>query len=139
MSASVALIVTGRRGRIRRRSGAARAGATWARWLLLAPLAILAAGCATPRGAVLVAPTPPLVWPGGSEPPRIRYLGQIATEADLKAGVSLPHRLGSIFFGRKPAHSLVTPYAVCTDDGDRLFVADSGSQTVQVFDLAART
>ncbi len=124
--------------RSRRRALAAAPIARTAR-LALGLLLALAAGCATPRSAIFVPSAQPLVWPGGDEPPRIRYLGQIATEADLKAGVSFRHRLGAVLFGRKPPRGLVLPYAVCTDGGDRLFVADSGDQAVHVFDLAART
>ena len=33
---------------------------------------------------------------------------------------------------------MLTPYAVCTDGQDRLFVADTNAQTVHVFDLRTR-
>jgi DNA-binding beta-propeller fold protein YncE len=33
---------------------------------------------------------------------------------------------------------MLTPYALCTDGGDRLFVADSNAQLVHVFDLKTR-
>ncbi len=139
MSASTPLTLPGRRGRDAAHGSAAGAHTSVSLRLALGALVLLVAGCASPHGEVFVTPAPPLVWPGGSERPRIRYLGQIATEADLKAAVSLRQRLSSVVFGRQPVRGLVTPYAVCTDGGDRLFVADCGNHVVQVFDLAART
>ena len=54
---------------------------------------------------------------------------------DLKPGKSFFQGMGEMVFGRGPARSMLTPYAVCTDGADRLFVADSNAQVVHVFDL----
>ncbi|MFI5378384.1 MAG: 6-bladed beta-propeller, partial [Tepidisphaerales bacterium] len=45
---------------------------------------------------------------------------------------------GEAVFGRKDGRGILSPVAVCTDNAERLFVADSSAQTVHVFDLASR-
>ncbi len=46
--------------------------------------------------------------------------------------------LGQAIFGKPDKHGMITPFAVCTDGVNRLFVADSGARLVHVFDLATR-
>jgi sugar lactone lactonase YvrE len=105
-------------------------------YLLLA--AALGAGCASRKGVIFEPLDPPLAWPGPPEPDRVRYVGQLATSADLKPAVSLGQRVGSALFGKQPVQSMLSPYATCTDGRDRLFVADSNGQTVHVFNLDSR-
>ncbi|WP_428938342.1 6-bladed beta-propeller [Fontivita pretiosa] len=107
-------------------------------WLALLVAGTWMVGCAKPAGVIFPPPQKPIVWPGPPEPPRIRYVGQIATSADLKPAVPLTRRLSEAIFGKRPIRSMLTPYAVCTDGKHRLFVADSNAQLVHVFDLATR-
>ena len=101
-------------------------------------VAILATGCAGKPGQVFPSPPQPIMWPAPPEPPRVRYVGQIATSADLKPPRGLGQGLGEAVFGRRPARSMLTPYAVCTDGGDQMFVADSNAQVLHVFNLRTR-
>src|SRR5262245_23270326 len=102
--------------------------------LVLTALCI-SSGCA-PQQPIFPAVNPPLVWPASPEPPRIGYVGQLTTSADLKPGVSPFEGLGAALFGKKPIHSMLTPYAVCTDMHNRLFVADSNAQVIHVLDMS---
>lgn len=77
-------------------------------------------------------------WPQPPEPARIEYVGQLLTDRDLKPGKSFGKVLGDKLFGEDPAHSMLSPYAVCTDGDTRIFVADSNAQLVHVFDLDTR-
>jgi DNA-binding beta-propeller fold protein YncE len=94
--------------------------------------------CGHPAGIVF----PPLpgapAWPTPPERTRIRYIGQIATSDDLKPAVPFTQAFGEAVFGKGPVHSMLTPYALCSDNADRLFVADSNAQLVHVFDLNTR-
>jgi DNA-binding beta-propeller fold protein YncE len=81
---------------------------------------------------------PPLVWPGPPEKARIRYVGALSTEADLKKEVSWTQGFEELIFGKKEIGVLIGPYSVAIDGDDRLFVADSGSGFVNVFDLSRR-
>lgn len=83
-------------------------------------------------------PAKPLVWPAPPEPPRIRYVGQLMTDEDLKPARGLGEALTDAITGRKPPMGMLTPFAVCTDGGDRVFVADSNARFVHVFDLKTR-
>jgi sugar lactone lactonase YvrE len=103
-----------------------------------AVLIALVAGCAKPAGAIFPPPPKPIVWPQLPEPTRVRYVGQLLTSADLKPSRKLGESLGAAFFGKKSSFSMLSPYAVCTDGHNRLFVADSNAQLVHVFDLATR-
>jgi sugar lactone lactonase YvrE len=98
---------------------------------------MLAAGCAKPARPVFPPLANPPVWPGGGEPPRIKYVGQLLTSADLKPRVNVAEGLGNALFGKKSVFSMLSPYAVCIG-GDRLFVADSNAQFLHVFDLKSR-
>jgi len=101
-------------------------------------VALIAGGCGKPPGVIFPPPKPPLLWPPTPEPPRIRYVGQLLTDEDLKPGVPFFDSVGRALFGKKPAFSMLSPYALCTDGADRLFVADSNAQFVHVFDLKTR-
>jgi len=100
-------------------------------------MSILAAGCAAPK-PIFEPINPPIVWPAPPEPARIRYVGQLITSADLKPSVSALEGIGGALFGKKPARSMLTPYAACTDNRDRLFVVDTNAQVVHVFDMKTR-
>ncbi|MHC4475456.1 MAG: 6-bladed beta-propeller [Planctomycetota bacterium] len=99
---------------------------------------VICTGCGQRRGPLFVPPEPPLVWPKPPEQARIRYVGAIATEADLKPEVSWTQGLGELIFGKKETGVLVGPYAVAVDDNDRLFVADPAAQSVHILDLVTR-
>lgn len=95
-------------------------------------------GCAKP-GVIFEPLASPVSWPGPPDSPRIHYVGQIATNADLKPGRSLGDALHETFFGKSPILGVVSPIAVECDDAPRLFVADGGGRVVHVFGLADRT
>jgi sugar lactone lactonase YvrE len=104
--------------------------------LCVAMMAVV--GCAAKPGDIFPPPAKPMLWPAPPEPPRIEYVGQLATSADLQATSDLGEGIGEALFGKKPINSMLTPYALCTDGADRLFVADSNAQMVHVFDLKNR-
>ncbi len=96
------------------------------------------AGCEDHRGQISLTPEVPLVWPEPPEAPRIRYLGSISTEVDLKRKVSWTEGLGDLLFGGRKIGVLVAPYAVAADRENRLFVTDTGGAVVHVFDMTTR-
>src|SRR4051794_8266638 len=91
---------------------------------------ILFTGCAQQPGEIFPPLAKPVVFPAPPERTRIRYVGQLATSADLKAPATLGSGIGEVLFGKKDVASMLSPYALCTDGGDRLFVADSNEQMV---------
>ena len=103
---------------------------------ILALLAIV--GCAGKPRPVFPAVSPAIVWPDPPERTRVRFIGQLATSADLKRRVGGLEAIGGAIFGKKSERAMLTPYAVCTDGADRVFVADSNAQLVHVFDLSTR-
>ncbi|MEJ2702842.1 MAG: 6-bladed beta-propeller [Sedimentisphaerales bacterium] len=111
-----------------------------AKWSALSLVVLLLyGGCGNHRRKVFSEPGVSLVWPEPPETPRIRYVGQISTEADLKRKPSWSEGLGNLFFGKKEVGVLVSPYAVAVDRDNRLFVADTAGAVVHVFDLNKRT
>ena len=101
-------------------------------------LALLVTGCARPKGVLFEPPEQPLFWPTPPEPARVHYVGQIVISEDLKPGKSFGEALGEALFGTESSHSMLTPYALCTDGRERLFVSDSNAQLVHVFNLETR-
>lgn len=112
-------------------------GAVW-RGSAACGLACGLAACVGP-GVVFDGETPGPVWPpsASGEPARVRYVGRLHGEFDLKPGLSL----GEVVLG-KTYSVMVNPIAVCTDgrpDDERVFVADSFGKAVYVLDLRDRT
>ena len=106
--------------------------------LLLLPQTVLLTGCGQPQRHIFDPLDQPLVWPEPPDIPRIRYVGQISTEEDLKKEITFGQGLINLFFGRADVAVLIGPYAVIRDADDRLYIADSGSGVIQIFDLAKR-
>ncbi len=96
-------------------------------------------GCDSNRNRLSLRPDVPLAWPAPPEKSRIRYLGVISTEADLKAKVSWTQGLGELLFGKSKIGVLVAPSAVTIDQNERMFVTDSAGAVVHMFDLNKRT
>jgi DNA-binding beta-propeller fold protein YncE len=96
------------------------------------------AGCAVQPGVIFPELAGAPSWPAPPDMPRIRYVGQLASSADLKPGANGLEAIGVFLFGTESSHSMLSPMAVCTDNADRVFVADSNAQLVHVFDLNAR-
>ena len=94
--------------------------------------------CAKPPGQIFPPVNPPLAWPGPPDVPRIRYVGKLALASDLKPAVPFGKAVSRALFGKGEDRAMLTPFALCTDDADRLFVADSNAQVVHVFNLSSR-
>jgi DNA-binding beta-propeller fold protein YncE len=107
-------------------------------YFLTLMLMLFGGGCAGNQGQLLSQPDVPLIWPKPPEKPRIRYIGTISTEADLKRKVTWTQGLGELLFGKKKMGVLVAPYAVAVDRHDRLFVADTTGGVIHAFDLNTR-
>jgi DNA-binding beta-propeller fold protein YncE len=96
------------------------------------------AGCSSPRGELFPPLERRLVWPESPEKARIKYVGILSTEADLKKEISWSESLGELIFGKKDIGVLLGPYAVVADEEGRLFVADAAGGLIHVFDLNTR-
>ncbi len=105
----------------------------------LAATALALTGCAKPAGVIFEPLPTAICWPAPPDSPRIHYVGQISTTADLKAAKPFGEALRELFAGKQPIMGVVNPFAVETDGRQRLFVADSGGGVVHVFDLDKRT
>jgi DNA-binding beta-propeller fold protein YncE len=100
--------------------------------------ALTSLACAKPAGVIFPPASPTLVWPGPPETPRVRYVGKLTVASDLKPAVPFGKSVSRALFGKAEDRSMLTPFALCTDGADRLFVADSNAQVVHVFDLNSR-
>jgi sugar lactone lactonase YvrE len=103
-----------------------------------AATALLVGGCGRPAGVIFDPDNARYVWPAPPDQPRIRYLGDIETDQDLKPARRPGRQIGIALFGKDEARGMLSPLAVCTDGADRLFVADSNAQVVHVFNLGSR-
>lgn len=102
-------------------------------------LGLLLVGCAKPAGVLFEAAETLITWPPPPDEPRVRYVGQLRSAEDLDAGRSALQQVGRALFGPgEPAGVLVSPMGICTDDGDRVFVADRAGRAVHVYNLDSR-
>lgn len=106
--------------------------------LMLIAGGVLSGGCARPAGVLFAPSDGALVWPPPPDPPRVRFVGEVRSAADLKPGRSAGEGLASLLFGSEPAPGMVSPMGVCTDGADRVFIADSTAQVLHVLDLGTR-
>lgn len=110
--------------------------ATWRLWAVA--LSAWGIGCGSPAGVIFPPVRPQIVFPAPPDRPRIRYVGELRTEADLKPAVPFGKSWADRLFGAAPVQSFDTPLAVCTDNNGRLFIADTGQSVVHVLDLVKR-
>lgn len=120
-----------------RTADVARSALLSAAWLACCSAALFISGCGRPAGAIFEPLAQPLVWPSPPDPPRIHYVGALATESDLRPARSMPQMLGAAIFGRGTARSMLSPFGV-TAHGSRVMVCDSNAQCVHMFDLDTR-
>ncbi|MEW6072973.1 MAG: 6-bladed beta-propeller [Planctomycetota bacterium] len=114
---------------------------------LLAGLGGLAVGVGLCLGAcrqtperIFGEPHDPVVWPAPPEAARIRFVGCLRSSADLNAPRGLLAGIGDVLFGAEEPGELYGPRsAVCTADGDRLWVGDPGGRCLHRFDLRDRS
>lgn len=94
----------------------------------------LCGGCGSPRGPLFT----PLIWPVAPERARIKYIGSLSTEADLKKEVSWSQGLRKLIFGEKEIGVLLCPYGVAIDLDSKVFVVDVSAAAIHIFDLTTR-
>ncbi len=104
----------------------------------MAGLACALVACSSTPGVVFERDKVDLRWPADPDTPRIAYVGRLVSDRDLKPARSGLESLGDFLFGREEAQGMISPMAVCTDSGDRVFVADPGVQGVHAFNLRTR-
>jgi len=107
-------------------------------YVLILGSVLLYTGCGGPQRKQFPRLETPLVWPQPPDKPRIRYIGAISTEADLRKEASWLQGLGQFLFGKNKIGVLVAPYAVAVDQDGRLFVADVAGGVVHAFDPITR-
>jgi DNA-binding beta-propeller fold protein YncE len=95
-------------------------------------------GCARDRGDLFFPPNALVVWPEPPEKPRVRYLGELSTQADLKRPASWTQGFSELLFGKEEVGVLLAPYALAVDSDGRLFAADSAGAVIHIFDLRSR-
>lgn len=78
--------------------------------------------------------TTKLVWPAAPLDAKIAWVGEYQVLEDTASRTGFWGKLGDFFLGPKIAH-MTRPYGVCTDNGSRLFVADTAGAKIHVFDM----
>lgn len=101
-------------------------------------LVIVCGGCGSSRGIIFEKLEQPIVWPEPPEQARIRYIGELSTEEDLKREVSGMDAFGRLIFGREDIGVLVSPRMVAVDDEERMFIADTSGGVIHMMDLETR-
>ncbi len=90
-------------------------------------------GCTTKQSPV-TEPAVHLVWPAAPEEARIEWVKEYKILEDTASRTGFWGKISDFFLGPKMAQ-ITRPYGVCTDNGKRLFVADTGGAVIHVFDM----
>ncbi|UCC30149.1 MAG: 6-bladed beta-propeller [Phycisphaerales bacterium] len=102
---------------------------------------ILPAGACSQKLKPIFEPWPdPIVWPVGQRAPRIRYVGQLSSSADLKPPRKAFQAITDLIAGARKPQKIQGPGSVMrTRDGDALWIADPGGRCLHRLDLADRS
>jgi sugar lactone lactonase YvrE len=101
--------------------------------------AIFVSGCASKPGVIFDPANTAMRWPAAPDEPRIEFVGEIRVDTDLKPGRGMGGALRDFFAGKREPVAMVSPIGLCTDELERLFVADPGLNGIHVFDLRTRS
>lgn len=125
------------RNRPRHRRSLARLG--FACTLIALP-GLMPGGCVRPAAPIFPLNPSDRAWPLPPDAPRIRYVGQLKSSADLKKPSTFLQRLGSLLVGSEEPARLYGPQAIhCSADGSRVWIGDPGGRCLHLFNLEDRT
>ena len=100
-------------------------------------LAAMAMSCAKPMAVLDMTVSEGIVWPGGEEKPRIKYLWSMYKVTGAERGA-----VSKLVFGEEPVSPdprdsdyLVEPHGVFVDNKGRLYIADTVTRRVNIIDL----
>ena len=79
-----------------------------------------------------------IVWPAPPQQPRVRYIQSIATSDDVASEKGFFGKLLEFIVGPDATVELIKPMGVAVDSRDKLYIADTASKRVHIFDLAER-
>ena len=103
---------------------------------LCAAAALVIAGCATPPKAPEIKP----VWPGPPLPARIQFVRSIISDEDLGKDTTFSEHLLEFLAGNKPPPNRIgEPNGIAvSEDGNRVYIADTLQNCVFVFDFETK-
>lgn len=101
---------------------------------VLGSAGLLLNGCMASQSVPHKSSAVQLVWPPAPQKAKIKWVEEYRILEDTSESQGLWGAVRRFFLGPKQAH-MIRPYGVCTDQQDRLFVADSGGGRVHVFDM----
>ncbi|MBI3609369.1 MAG: SMP-30/gluconolactonase/LRE family protein [Nitrospirae bacterium] len=78
-------------------------------------------------------------WPTPPDPPVISYLNSFSEPKDMGAKRSWFMKAVEFLFGEEGSPHMLRPYAVATDGSGRVYVADTGLQTVHIYDFPSKS
>jgi DNA-binding beta-propeller fold protein YncE len=96
-------------------------------------------GCAKPKGNLFEPVDVPLVWPAPPDPPRLTYLGSIATSRDLNMDRSGTETFLAALRGPRAPIQFNAPNAVAIRHDGMLAVSDTAAASLHIIDLDKRT
>ncbi|MHC4697078.1 MAG: 6-bladed beta-propeller [Planctomycetota bacterium] len=109
-------------------------------FIVLVGLIATASACHRPLRPIFDEPGPPITWPAEAGQARVRYVGRLASSADLKARRKPLQGIADFFVGAKPPQHLYGPRSVVTTGGGaRVWIADPGGRCLHLFDLEGRS
>ncbi len=107
--------------------------------LLVALTTLSACGCQSGLRPIFEQTYPAIEWPPAPMLPKIRYVGDIRSSADLKPRRSLFEGLGEALVGKETPETLYGPRAaISLADEGRLWIADPGARCLHLFDMRHR-
>ena len=108
-------------------------------WIIsLGLLCLASSGCNRAQPDMLSPGAKTYVWPAPPEQARIRYLGALETEEDLRQERSVLKHMGELLFGRQAMGAFMAPSHVVASPEGALYVADSAGGVIHLLHLGSR-
>ena len=95
-------------------------------------------GCSRQQEPIFDATNARIAWPAAPAQQRVRWVGELRSEADLKAQRSFFAAMGDLLVGAKEPETLYGPRGLVKTASDKLWIADPGGRCLHVFDLRER-
>lgn len=73
-------------------------------------------------------------WPAAPQEAKIEWVKEYKILEETASRKGFWGKIGNFFLGPKTAY-ITRPYGICTDDKKQLFIADTGSSLIHIFDM----
>jgi DNA-binding beta-propeller fold protein YncE len=92
-------------------------------------------GSKEPAATISKAPKEKMVWPPPPYEPKIEFIKDISKPDDIAGQKSFFKKAWEVIAGKEEEDLIIKPFGIAVDNRGRLFVTDTASSSIHIFDL----